>query len=435
MPTKQLVEKREELTGVRDKLKKAFSEGRGGEKGAELDLAKITTYTGTEMEKLDEIRKDQLKSNDLQSEVTKLVAMDKEAADKLDGIPSDDEIDPEGAESLKRWREQRQKLPDIGDLVAKNDATKKFVNDHATYKFEIDHEGADESILQGEGVKAVFQRSGVANSGWIPESVRIGMVVPQADPPPSVIDTIPRGRTSQAVIKYMEETTKTNAAAERSEGAAYAESAFELEEKTQTVQTIGHLIPVTDEQLQDVPQARDYLNLRMGEGIRRRVDRQILLGDGADPNTQGISGRTGLQTSALLVGENPADETLKAISNVRWTGDANPNVIYMHPNDWYSIRIMKTTTKEYLWGPPFATGQDTMWGLQVVLTNQLPFETVLVGDTRYVQLWIRRGVEILTGYRNNEFGQGVMTIRAGMRVAIAVYRSAAWHSLTNYAAN
>ena len=436
MPIKQLVETREKLTKKREKLKKAFDEGKVSSENQEIDLEKIEIYTGTATEKLDSIRKDQEECNDLQRTVAKLVAVDEEGAKKHDGIPDDDEIDPEGSQALKRWREQRQKLPDIGAKLAKHDLIKMFQKSKGTYSFEFDDEGADEAILQGEGTKAVFQRSGVTDSGWVPESVRIGMVVPMADPPPSVVDTIPRGRTTQAVIKYMEETTKTNAAAERAEAAAYAESAFELEERTQDVQSIGHLIPVTDEQLQDVPQARDYLNLRMGEGLRRRVDRQILNGSGVSPNLQGVLGRTGVGTEALNAGDVAADGVLKGISAVRWIGDANPNVIYMHPNDWYRIRITKATgTGEYLWGPPYATGQDTLWGLRVVLTNQLPEETVLIGDSRYSQLWIRRGVEILTGFRANEFGEGKMTIRAGMRVAVAVYRAAAFFTVTNFAAD
>ena len=70
----------------------------------------------------------------------------------------------------------------------------------------------------------------------------------------------------------MEETTYTPAAAERAESAAYAESTFELTQRTENVRSIGASVPVTDEQLADVVQVRSYLNQRLTFGIRQRLD-------------------------------------------------------------------------------------------------------------------------------------------------------------------
>ena len=84
-----------------------------------------------------------------------------------------------------------------------------------------------------------------------------------------------------------------------------------------------------------------------------------------------------------------------------------------------------------MFGPPFASGQTNLWGLRVVLTNQAAADTCIVGDTNYCQLWIRRGVEVLTAYNDVDFQHGRITIRAGVRAAFTVYRVSAFKSVSN----
>src|SRR5690606_27655238 len=124
-------------------------------------------------------------------------------------------------------------------------------------------------------------------AGWAPETTRIGVVVEAPTRPLQVIDIIPSGRTSQAAVVYMEETTRTHAAAEVAEGGLYPESEFVLTEKSSPVRKIGDSIPVTDEQLDDVEGVQSYLTARLMFGLRQRFDAQILAGNGTAPNLRG----------------------------------------------------------------------------------------------------------------------------------------------------
>ena len=448
MPTqiKQLKEKQDELTSVRDKLKKAFEEGKVGTgPKTELDVDKITSYTGNFTEKLAAIRKDQMKSNDLQDVVSKLYEMDLDASKAADGIPDLEKEGDGDGQARFRQQQQNQRPYDVADELMKHDKMKSFIDHKDQQTIILDDERADDAILKATFLRPTDPTSNQGNSasGWGTETTRIGLVVGVPDPPPSIIDTIRTGRTTQSHIVWMQETAKVSAAAERAENASYAESRYALEEQSTAVQSLGHRIPVTDEQLQDVPQSRDYLNMRMREGIRRRLDRQIYKGGGTAPNLQGISTLTGLPTIAVATGGIAIDGILKAITDVIWTGDANPNIIYIHPDDWYRIRITRavssesgagtgyTGSSEYLFGPPFASGQTNLWGLRVVLTNQAVADTCIVGDTNYCQLWIRRGVEVLTAYNDVDFQHGRITIRAGVRAAFTVYRVSAFKSVSN----
>ena len=143
-------------------------------------------------------------------------------------------------------------------------------------------------------LKALF----LTSAGWAPESTRTGQVVEAVTRPIQVTDIIPSGRTGQASVVYMREDTRTHAAAEVAEGAAVAESEFVLSQQSSTVRTIGDSVPVTEIQLEDVPQVESYLNGRLNFGVQQRLDGQILTGDGIAPNLEGILNVTGIQTQA-----------------------------------------------------------------------------------------------------------------------------------------
>lgn len=276
-------------------------------------------------------------------------------------------------------------------------------------------------------VKTLFQTS----AGWAPESVRIpGLVIDKATRPIQVLDIIPTGPTNMAAIKYMEETTRTHNAAERSAAAAYQEDAFALTERSKDVRSIGTSIPVTDEQLQDVAGVQSYLEQRLGFGIRQRLDSQVLNGDDNAPNIAGILGHADIQTQALG-GDPRPDAFYKAMVKVRVTGRAFPSAHIIHPNDWQQIRLLTTADGIYIFGPPSQVGEERMWGLQVVQADSLTEGTGLTGDfINFCKLYEKLGLEIVVGYVNDDLTKGKRTIRAGVRVAMAIYRGAAFCKVT-----
>jgi HK97 family phage major capsid protein len=233
-----------------------------------------------------------------------------------------------------------------------------------------------------------------------------------------------------AAIVYMEETTFTNAAAERAEAAAYAEATLALTQRSVTVRSIGASIPVTDEQLADVDGVSAYLDQRLGFMVRQRLDSQILVGDGVAPNLTGTLNVAGIQTQAR--GTDPNVEAIfKAMTLVRATGRATPGVVILHPNNWQTIRLLRTADGIYIWGNPGASDPDMLWGVPVVVTTAITANTGIVGDyANFAGLHIRQGLEVQTGYVNDDFTKGLIHIRAGLRAAVVHYRPAAFCSVT-----
>ncbi|KKL84678.1 hypothetical protein LCGC14_1962300, partial [marine sediment metagenome] len=262
------------------------------------------------------------------------------------------------------------------------------------------------------------------------ESTRIGLMVDEPTRPIQVTDIIPSGATSQAAVVYMEETTRTHAAAEMNENASYAEDTYVLTEQSSTVRKIGTSIPVTDEQLEDVAMVQSYLDQRMRFGIRQRLDGQILTGDGAAPNLRGINNVVGIQTQAKG-GDPTPDAVYKAMTLIRVTGRAQPNAVIMHPNDWQDIRLLRTADGIYIWGSPSDAGPERIWGIGVVQSDAQTENTGLVGDyANFSQLFERRGIEVKVGLDASDFTTGKQHMRADMRVAFIVFRPAAFCTVT-----
>jgi HK97 family phage major capsid protein len=276
-------------------------------------------------------------------------------------------------------------------------------------------------------VKALMSRT----AGWAPESLREPGYVPFASAPIMVADIIPTLTTGQAAVRYMEQTVRTNAAAERAENAAYGEATIELAERSVTVESIGVWIPVTDEQLEDVDEAQSLIDFDLPLMLRQRLDLQQLVGNGTTPNIRGVNNVVGIQTQAL--GADPVmDAIFKARTRVRVTGRAMPNAVVLHPNDWQDIRLTRTADGIYILGNPDAAGPTQLWGMTVVESDNQTQNTGIVGDfLNWSRFYVRRGIEIeRTNSHASDFINGRQAVRASMRGAMVWKRPAAFCTVT-----
>ncbi len=276
------------------------------------------------------------------------------------------------------------------------------------------------------GLKTVLQTS----AGFQPRTGVGDVIVEKAVRPVQVLDFIPTDTTELFEYPFMQETTRTQAAAEVAETGTYAEDAFAYTRVVAPVQKIGSQIPCTDEQLADVGAMRGLMDKRLTFGLLAQLDKQILVGSGTPPAIKGVTNFASIQTQAR--GSDPnANAIFKALTKVRVTGRAAPDVVMIHGLDWQQIRLAQNANGDYQFGPPSLTGADTLWGLPVLQTEALTQGTALCGAFKqYSLLLYRKGIEVQTGYINTQFIIGELTIRADLRAAFAVYRDAAFATIT-----
>ena len=269
-------------------------------------------------------------------------------------------------------------------------------------------------------VKTLFQTS----AGWAPFIPRIARIALSPQQLPRIIDVFPTGTTGAAAIKYMQETLYTNNAAGALEAGTYAESAYQLTEQTQLVVKLTNSLPVTDEQLDDVEGARDYINNRMELSQGQLLDNQLLTGSGVGANLLGIANVVGIQTAAQIAGDDALDSWLKSITAVQTVGFSEPSAILANPIDWQNVRLLKTTQGQYIWGHPSVVGPATAWGLPVVTSTFVPAGESFTGDYRgQTQIFFRKGLEFMvTNSHQDDFTHGRQMIRCDQRCVLVVYR-------------
>ena len=139
-----------------------------------------------------------------------------------------------------------------------------------------------------------------------------------------VVDIFPTFTIDSDTVKYMEETTHTNLAAEIAEEAnaaaptAFGQATLAMTERSVPVEKLAVWIPVSDEQLADVANIGTWIESRLRYMIMNRLDGQLVAGNGTPPNLRGVINASNIQSQAL--GTDPVpDAIFKAMTKVRGT--------------------------------------------------------------------------------------------------------------------
>ena len=249
----------------------------------------------------------------------------------------------------------------------------------------------------------------------------------------TVADLLARGETGATSIRYLRETSpRTSSITAVAEDGTKPEQVFAFSEVDAPVQKIAGYTKMTEEMATDFPAARSFVNEQLGFEVLKQEEYQLLQGSGTPPNLRGILNTSGIQTQALVGGENNADTVLRGITKVQSIAFMEPDGIILHPNNWLAIRLLKTTTGEYIYAPPHLVGPNTLWGLPVVVTTAITAGTGLITTRRAAQVFYREGLRIeMTNSDQDDFVRNRITLRGEIREALAVYYPAGFCSLTS----
>jgi len=259
-------------------------------------------------------------------------------------------------------------------------------------------------------------------------------------------DIFPAGRTGTNTVEYVLEGTLTNGAAEVAEatsltgvgvtGGVKPESGFDLSLESSPVRTIATLLYIPRTALDDADQMQSYIDQLLRRFVAEREDRQLLLGNGVNPNLEGInvvSGRQDLNGAYWAgtgrAGLNPVDRIRHAITRIRLGGRGRASAIIVHPERLEEIETMKkeNASNEYLLpnGGPFGNAAvSTLWRRPVIEHELQPIDVATVVDGRAAMVFDRMDARIyITDSNRDLFERNILTILCESRLAFPIFFS------------
>ena len=271
---------------------------------------------------------------------------------------------------------------------------------------------------------AMFSRS----QDYTPEMLDPGFI-DAVITPNRVLDLVPQ-RTGAFGTAYIEETLYAPAAAKKVESAqgartSLAESAFKREKRQDAYTARGHVVPITEEELIAVNDARAYINGRMVRGVMDHLDAGIiteLTANGAFPEATDVKASKDFWGEILKV--QAAIETEAA--------DQMVSGAIMRPTDYVNLILDAGTDGHYLARiDPTMAAPKRAWGIPIVCTPRAVDKQIYLGPfSQWIEYLYAGGLMVDFGYVGDDFKELVQTVRAYTFAALRIYRPASFRRLT-----
>lgn len=244
----------------------------------------------------------------------------------------------------------------------------------------------------------------------------------------TIRDLLSPGRMDGNTLEYVIEGGDPAAGgAMVAEGAVKPEVDTQLDIRTLSAKVIAANMKASRQALDDVSFLRSMIDQRLIYKLAFREEIQMLSGDNTGQNLHGIIPQaTAFSAPHAVASSTAIDRVRLAILQVA-LAEYPASGIVMHPTDWSKIETTKNAGGDYIIGNPQGTLAPTLWGLPVVATQAITANSFLVGAFRLgAQVFDRWDARVETGYVNDDFTRNLVTILAEQRLALAVYRPAAF---------
>jgi HK97 family phage major capsid protein len=311
----------------------------------------------------------------------------------------------------------------LGQTVVENDQVKALLdrkNGQARVTIET------KNILTGPAVYG--PHNSIANALIVPQRADMVLVPTR---PLVVRDLLTPGTTQSNAIEYPVETSSpyATAASVVSEGLRKPQSenvSFDL--RSTPVRTIAHFMKASRQIMDDVSMLQSYIDGRLRFGLQYVEEQELLLGDGTGQHLLGIIPQATPYAPAFTPTSPTPIDTLR-LAALQATLALYPATGYvLHPTDWARIELTKDAQNRYIVGDPQNQLTKRLWTLPVVDTQAMAVGHFLTGAFRMgAQIFDRMTIEILISTENeDDFIKNMVTIRGEERLALAVYRPAAF---------
>ena len=227
---------------------------------------------------------------------------------------------------------------------------------------------------------------------------------------------------------YLQESGTFGYAAETAEGQLKPEAGIDLTEAEVVAATIAVWIKAQRQQLADVSDLQRTLSDRLMYLVMRRLQDQVIAGDGTGENLLGITKTNGIGAVPFAAGAL-TDLVLDGIVGTL-VSDATPDAVVVNPVDYSAMLKAKTSGSgdRLDSAGAFGTVPVTMWGLPAIPSNAIAQGTALVGAfSTQARLYVREAVHVrITDSDQDDFVKNRVTLLGEGRFGLAVWAPAAF---------
>ena len=232
---------------------------------------------------------------------------------------------------------------------------------------------------------------------------------------------------------YFREKLHTRGAGMVAEGGTKPTSDVTFEAATDRVKKIAVWMPVTEEALADVPQMQGYIQELLRYDLKLEEENQILKGDGAGENLNGLMTQATIYDANLTkAGDTSIDIVRRGIYQVRKQSKLSADGVVMSELDWMNIELQKDGENRYLFANLQGLVTPILWGRPVITSDSMDEgdadaggEFLIANFARAAILFDRMSYLFKMGLINDMFIKNMIALLAEERLGLGVRRKEA----------
>lgn len=324
--------------------------------------------------------------------------------------------------------------------VPEKTITEELKENEAMARLVRDKKGMAMHTFKGKNAERLLERKTIFESAvgtetpGVIEADRDTGIVREAQRRLRVRDAL-SSRATQAPLVYW---VKVNAPAVSAspmmqhEGLVKYENTVTFTTANSTVRTLATFVKASRQVLDDFAELAGLLRSDLPYYVNRQEETQLLSGDNAGDNLNGLITQATPFDTALLtasLGWTRIDQIGAAIQQVGEADEIDPTFVILHKRDWWKIRRTKDSFGRYILGDPQSKGNPSLWDLTTIPTNSIAAGTFLVGsgDPAAAEIRDRMEMEVLISTEDSDnFQRNLITVRAEKRMCLAVKRPASY---------
>ncbi len=244
-------------------------------------------------------------------------------------------------------------------------------------------------------------------------------------------------RTGSGAAYRLNTATSTTGAAGKTQGSAFGRTTKSVVDEYVQYITVGHVLTVPQEDLNDVTQLDAYFNEELKEEIIDVLNSQSLTGDGTAGNIRGLESWSAVKTQVTfetLYGDlsdtyaaaaNRIDvivATVAALEQDNFDSRSGSFKVFVRPTFMAQIRGIKSTTGEYVlrtaWSPESNMMKDYLGSCEIITTSAVAADTFHLFHTSSVKWVVREGMTTAVGYDTDDWSRNNVSLKAYGRYAL-----------------